>query len=563
MIIALAQINPVIGDLDHNCRKIAADFERARKAGADLVVFPELAVTGYPPKDLLLNSGFVEQNIRAVRELAHCTKNGPTAVVGFVARNEAPVGRLFRNAVALLSHGRLEGEFYKSLLPTYDVFDEHRYFEPAENAGLVEIKTGKRSIKVGLTICEDLWNNGQIFPRPLYRRNPMKELTENGAELVLNISASPFTIGKHAFREQLMGGHAAEQSIPLFFVNQLGGNDELLFDGASCVFDAEGAVVARGQAFAEDLLIVDTNNFADARLEPYPHPIESVWRGLVMGTRDYVNKCGFEDVVVGLSGGIDSAVTAVIAVEAIHGPSALDENAPDLAPSRVHGIAMPSRYSSKHSIRDADALARNLGIDYRVIPIEEIHATFESKLAPHFENRPQDIAEENIQARIRGNILMALSNKFGWLLLTTGNKSELAVGYCTLYGDMCGGLAVISDVPKTMVYQLARYINERTGREVIPRSTLTKVPSAELRPDQHDQQSLPPYDVLDAVLHEYIEEEKCAADIAAKGFDEAVVRDIIRMVDRNEYKRKQAATGLKVTSRAFGIGRRMPIAAKF
>ena len=550
MIIALAQTNPVVGDIGSNCRRIGEWIKRAGKAGAELVVFPELAVTGYPPKDLLRKADFVQDNVRAIESIAELTVGGPAALVGFVQPNASAVGRALWNATALLRNGRLDGAFHKSLLPTYDVFDERRYFEPAESAGSVEIDLGGRRVRVGVTICEDLWNDEQFFSRRLYHRDPMDELARAGVELVVNLSASPFTVGKQAIREQLLGGHASAKSVPVVCVNQVGGNDDLLYDGASCVFDASGRLIARAKALEEDLLIVDLDKSGDARVEHYPNRIASVWQGLVMGTRDYVEKCGFREVVVGLSGGIDSALTAAIAVEALDS-------------QRVHGVAMPSRYSSEHSFNDAQALAANLGIDLRTISIREIHETFERQMASAFEGRPPDITEENIQARIRGTILMALSNKFGWLLLSTGNKSELAVGYCTLYGDMCGGLAVISDVPKTMVYELAHFANARAPKEVVPQSTLTKAPSAELRPDQHDQQSLPPYDVLDAILHQYVEQEKSAAEIIATGFEPALVRDVIDRVDRNEYKRKQAATGLKVTSRAFGFGRRMPIAARF
>ena len=452
--------------------------------------------------------------------------------------------------MALLDQGRIAAEFHKSLLPTYDVFDEHRYFEPAERARIGDLERPGAPVRLGVTICEDLWNDPRLFRRPLYHRNPLNEIVDAGAQLIINASASPFEMNKQTFREDLLGGQAAAKRLPLMFVNQVGGNDELLFDGASCVFDAQGRVAARAKAFQEDLLIVDLDGLDAARREPYPEPIPSVWEALVLGTRDYLGKCGFRDAVLGLSGGIDSALTACVAAEA-------------LGPQRVHGVAMPSRYSSEHSINDARKLAENLGIDFKLIPIHEMHDVFENRLIPFFENRPRDATEENIQARIRGNTLMALSNKFGWLLLTTGNKSELAVGYCTLYGDMCGGLAVISDVPKTMVYQLARHFNDRAGREVIPRSSLEKPPSAELRPNQTDQQSLPEYDLLDRILHHYIELEDGADDIIRLGFDEAVVRKVARMVDLNEYKRKQAATGLKVTSRAFGVGRRMPIAARF
>jgi NAD+ synthetase len=550
MIIALAQTNPVVGDIAGNCRQIGDRIKRAKEMGAELVVFPELSVPGYPPQDLLRKAGFVQDNVCAVERLAEVTAGGPAALVGFVQPNPSAVGRTLWNATALMRNGRLDGRFHKSLLPTYDVFDELRYFEPAESAGSFQIDINGQSHRVGVTICEDLWNNAKLFQRRLYHRDPMDELARTGVDLVVNLSASPFTVGKQAIREQLLGGHASAKSVPLVCVNQVGGNDDLLFDGASCVFDGSGKLIARATAFDEDLLIIDLDNPAAARVEPYPDQIASVWQGLVMGTHDYVDKCGFGDVVVGLSGGVDSAVTAAIATEA-------------LGCRRVHGIAMPSRYSSEHSIEDAQALAVNLGIDFRTISIREIHETFERQLAPVFEGRSPDTAEENIQARTRGSILMALSNKFGWLLLSTGNKSELAVGYCTLYGDMCGGLAVISDVPKTMVYELAHFANARAGKEVIPRSTLTKAPSAELRPDQHDQQSLPPYDVLDAILHQYVEQDKSAAEIIAAGLEPALVHDVINRVDRNEYKRKQAATGLKVTSRAFGFGRRMPIAARF
>ena len=550
MIVALAQTNPIVGDIPGNCRKIRSCIDRARTAGAHLVVFSELVVPGYPPKDLLLKPKFAVDNAAAVQTLAQHTRGGPAALIGFVARNTASVGRRLRNAMALCQDGRVTGEFYKSLLPTYDVFDEHRYFEPADRASTFDLTLGKERVRVGVTICEDLWNDERIIERRLYKRDLIDELTKAGAQVIINASSSPYVVEKQALREALLGGQAAAKERPLVFVNQVGGNDELLFDGASCVFDARGDVAARAKAFDEDLLIVDLDNLQKARCEPYPEAIASVWDALVLGTRDYVGKCGFTEVVLGLSGGIDSAVTACVAVEA-------------LGAERVHGVAMPSRYSSGHSVSDAQTLAENLGIDCKQIPIRRMHEVFEDCLKPFFEGRPPDVTEENIQARIRGSILMALSNKFGFLLLTTGNKSELAVGYCTLYGDMCGGLAVISDVPKTMVYKLARHFNAKSRRDVIPDSTLTKPPSAELRPDQHDQQSLPDYDSLDTILTHYIEQEASANEIIKLGFDEAVVRDVIRKVDLNEYKRKQAATGLKVTSRAFGVGRRMPIAARF
>ncbi len=550
MKIALAQVNPIVGDFPGNSKKIMAAYASAREAGAALVVFPELAVCGYPPKDLLLKESFVSANVAAVRELAQMTKGGPDVLVGYVERNDATVGRPVYNALAHLRNGEIAHRVFKSLLPTYDVFDEHRYFEPAESASVIEFNLAGRSVRIGVSICEDLWTDGQLFSRQLYRRRPIDELAAAGAEIVVNASASPFVMGKQAFREQLMGGHAKSKGVPVLLAAQVGGNDELVFDGASMALDATGRVIARAKAFEEDLLFVDLDQPASNRVEAYPEPVASVWDALVMGTRDYVGKCGFREVVIGLSGGIDSALVAAIATAA-------------LGADRVHGVAMPSRYSSEHSVKDAEDLAANLGIDFRIIPIARIHDMFEEQLAQHFQKRPPDVTEENIQARTRGNLLMSLSNKFGWLLLTTGNKSEVAVGYCTLYGDMCGGLAVISDVPKTMVYQLSRLANTRAGRVIIPESTLTKVPSAELRPDQCDQDTLPPYDVLDAILLAYIEQEKSAGEIIGLGFDERVVRDVIRMVDRNEYKRQQLAIGLKVTSRAFGIGRRMPIAARF
>jgi NAD+ synthase (glutamine-hydrolysing) len=550
MQVGLAQINPIVGDISGNCRLIEDMANRSRHDRPDLLVFPELTLCGYPPKDLLLKERFIGQMAAALDSLARLTADGPALLVGLARRIERPVGRGLQNCLALLTHGRVAGFFGKSLLPTYDVFDEHRYFEPAEEAGVATLDTSKGRVKFGITICEDLWNDKSVMGRQLYARNPIDELRHAGAELIVNASASPFVAGKQAFREKLMGAQAASHRLPIVYVNQVGGNDELIFDGASCIFDPCGTVVARAYAFEPDLLIADVNRAASARHEPYPESTESIWRALVLGTRDYVRKCGFREVVLGLSGGIDSALTACIAAEAV-------------GPKAVHGIAMPSRYSSDHSIADARSLAVSLGIDCRQVPIESMHAAFEAGLAPLFEARPTDITEENVQARIRGNLLMSLSNKFGWLLITTGNKSELAVGYCTLYGDMCGGLAVISDVPKTLVYELARWYNARAGRPIIPESSLTKLPSAELRPDQHDQQSLPPYEVLDAVLHYYVEEEKSVEEIIAAGFDAAVVRDVARKVDVNEYKRKQAATGLKVTSRAFGVGRRMPIAARW
>lgn len=545
MKLALAQINPVVGDIIGNTEKILQYLERARSAGASMVVFPELSVMGYPPRDLLLKPRFIDANVKAVQRIAEaCT--GVAALVGFVEPNAEPVGRRLRNAAAYCADGQINRVRYKSLLPTYDVFDEQRYFEPGPEVSLIE----HEGQSIGVSICEDLWNDEQLIGRRLYQREPMALLAEAGAKVMINMSASPFEHNKHPFRTQLFGSQARRHGMPLVFVNQVGGNDELIFDGASTVFDAGGEVIAQAGAFEEDLLVVDLEQQPAGRIESYPSGIAAIHDALILGTRDYVHKCGFEKVVLGLSGGIDSALTVSLAVAA-------------LGFDHVTGVAMPSRYSSEHSLTDAERLARNLGIAFKTINIGPIHETFEAFLRPHFEGRAPDVTEENIQARIRGNLLMAFSNKFGWLLLTTGNKSEVGVGYCTLYGDMAGGLAVLSDVPKTLVYQLARHVNERAGREIIPESSITKPPSAELRPDQTDQDSLPPYELLDAVLEQYVNEEKSQDEIIAAGFDPELVQKIIRLVDTSEYKRKQAAQGLKVTSRAFGIGRRMPVAARF
>ncbi len=543
--IALAQIDPLVGDVVGNSTKVLDAISRARSLGASLIAFPEMTLLGYPPRDLLLKPRFVRANVEAVHRIAESCV-GIAALIGFVDRNADSVGRPLRNAAAYCRDGAVREIAYKSLLPTYDVFDECRYFEPGPDVSLID----HHGTPLGVSICEDLWNDEQVVGRRIYAGDPIGKLAAGGARMLINLSASPFEKGKHAFRERLFSHQAAVHRLPILFVNQVGGNDELIFDGASMVLDASGTLIARAKPFAEDLLLVDLATAGPARIEPYPEDLASVYEALVLGTRDYVTKCGFERVLLGLSGGIDSAVTAAIVVEA-------------LGAKAVTGVALPSRYSSDHSQSDAEALAANLGIDYRVIPIGSIHDIFEQCLAPHFGDRPEDVTEENIQARIRGNLLMALSNKFGWLLLTTGNKSELAVGYCTLYGDMCGGLAVLSDVPKTMVYALARDINARAGRAVIPDSSITKPPSAELRPDQADQDSLPPYAMLDAILALYIHEEKSTEEIIAAGFEADVVQRVVRLVDTNEYKRKQAALGLKVTSRAFGVGRRMPIAARF
>jgi NAD+ synthetase len=544
--IAAVQLNPTIGDVEGNTARILDGFARATSAGAELVVLPEQSILGYPAKDLLLRREVIEQNLAALQRIVAATAGLQAGViVGFAEPNEGGIGRPVFNSAAFIADGQIVARSRKRLLPTYDIFDEARYFEPGGVQPVIDFR-GRR---VGVMICEDMWSTQQLLARPLYDIDPPCDLAAAGADLLINISASPYYLGKHESRLELMAGHARRYGTPLLFCNQVGGNDELLFDGLSSVVDATGRLVAQAKAFEEDLLLIDLDDLDSARLEAMPTGVANLRAALVMGLRDYMRKCRFTGVVVGLSGGLDSAVVACLAAEA-------------LGPPNVLGVAMPSRYSSEHSVADAKALAENLGIDFSIIPIEPLHAAFERELRPHFAGRPPDVTEENIQARIRGVSLMALSNKFGRLLLTTGNKSELAVGYCTLYGDMCGGLALISDVPKTMVYELAHEINRRAGREVIPRSTLTKPPSAELRPNQTDQDSLPPYEVLDEILARYEERLESIEQIVAAGFDSAMVTEVVRKIHLNEYKRQQAAPGLKVTSRAFGFGRRMPIAAR-
>ncbi len=544
MKVALVQTNPTIGDIDGNAQRVLDGMRRAAAAGAQLAVFPEQTIIGYPAKDFLLRRDVIDRNLAALEHIAAQTAD-IAALVGFAEKNDQSFGRPLYNAVALLHEGRVVERWRKRLLPTYDVFDEVRYFEPGGPQPVVEFA----GVRLGATVCEDMWSREEMLGLPLYACDPICDLAQAGAELIFNVSASPYFLDKHDLRLTLITEHARRNRVPIAFVNQVGGNDELLFDGASTVVDAGGQRVGQARSFGEDLLVVDLNNLSATRVEPHPTGPAALHDALVMGLHDYVHKCGFRSAVIGLSGGIDSAVVAALAAAA-------------LGPENVHGVGMPSRFSSDHSVADAKALAENLGIRFSIIGIEPMHAAFEQCLKPHFAGRAPDIAEENIQARTRGAILMALSNKFGSLLLTTGNKSELAVGYCTLYGDMAGGLAVISDVPKTMIYPLARHINERAGRELIPQNTLIKPPSAELRPNQTDQDSLPPYDILDAILERYEVLLESPAQIVAAGFDARTVADVLRKMQTSEYKRQQAAPGLKVTSRAFGFGRRMPIAAR-
>ncbi len=549
MRIAMAQLNPTVGDIDGNTRRINAVITRAVEQGVELLVTPELSVIGYPPRDLLLKPSVLRQMEEAIARIAEHSR-GITTLVGYARQNSRPPGRMLYNAVAVLRDGALLHCGIKSLLPTYDVFDESRYFEPGPKTET--FMHGPH--RIGLSICEDLWNDEQMIGRQLYHFNPVEALAKAGANILVNISASPFTLGKNDFRRKLISHQARRWNMPIVYVNQVGANDELIFDGCSMAFDAAGNLLAQGRDFEEDLVVFDLPGPVKMDCRPPRNGIASVHAALVLGVRDYAHKCGFKTAVLGLSGGIDSAVVAALATEA-------------LGKENVTGVALPSRYSSEHSLSDARQLARTLGIHFHVLPIETAHHAMESALQPLFQNVAPGLAEENLQARIRGNLLMALSNKFGHLLLTTGNKSEVATGYCTLYGDMCGGLAVISDVPKMMVYELARYINAQCQKSgtvpPIPEGSLTKPPSAELRPNQTDQDSLPAYPILDAILHQYVEEEKSVWEIIAAGFDKDTVLRVARLVDLNEYKRKQMPPGLKVTSRAFGYGRRMPIAQRY
>lgn len=565
--IGFAQINTTVGDFAANARKIATAAQDLETRGAQIILTPELALTGYPPQDLLFKSDFVPRNLEVLAELHACV--GKAAwIIGFVDVNPSGNGRPFFNAAAILERDRPLRKVFKSLLPTYDVFDEARYFEPGPATTPVEI--GGRLF--GVTICEDIWTP-EFLPRGLYTRDPVHDLVTAGVAAILNLSASPFQIGKPAQRREMIRRQAGSHRIPFFYCNAVGGNDQLVFDGYSLAATADGAIWMQAPGFREGTFLLDIGDMnheveflplqtdtapptKTVVLNPWPsetmaqEDMADLRDALVLGLRDYMGKCGFRTAVLGLSGGIDSAVTACIAVAA-------------LGATNVTGVAMPSAFSSDHSVEDALQLAENLGMECLQIPISGSLEAFKAQMGEAFTGKPEDITEENMQARLRGLTLMSLSNKFGHLLLTTGNKSELAVGYCTLYGDMCGGLAVISDLPKMTVYKLAEFFNADTGREIIPKRTITKPPSAELRPDQTDQDTLPPYETLDEILRLYVEENLGTAKIIARGFDADTVRWVVRRVDLNEYKREQAAPGLKVTGRAFGIGRRMPLAQRF
>ena len=540
MKVGFAQLNFTVGDLRGNFAKIVQSYERLSAAGADLIVTPELAITGYPPQDLVFKSRFVPETLEVLEEL-HRRVGKAALLIGFVDRNEGK-GKPFHNAAALLVRGQPIRKAHKSLLPTYDVFDEDRYFEPAAHVEPFDLN----GQKIGVTICEDIWTE-HYLPRPLYDCEPTRSLIEQGAEIILNLSASPFTLQKPGIRYEMVATLARTYRRPIFYCNMVGGNDQLIFDGNSIAVNASGGLIAQLPAFREHEEIIDTNSTATIEFQNESAPAQ-LFPALSLGLRDYLAKCGFKSAVLGLSGGIDSAVVAAIAVEA-------------LGAGNVTGVSIPSQYSSRGSIDDSKQLAENLGIKLLHVPIAETFAVFKSQFKEIFAGRPENETEENMQPRLRAMTLMALSNKFGHLVLSTGNKSELSVGYCTIYGDMAGGLAVISDVPKTMIYDLARWINRE--KEIIPRSTIDKPPSAELKPNQKDQDTLPPYEILDEILRLYVEENLSARDIISRSFDEKTVRWVQRRVDLNEYKREQAAPGLKVTSRAFGLGRRMPIAQKY
>ena len=556
MKIAIAQINPTVGDLSGNAARILGVANEAAELGADLLLTPELSLCGYPPRDLLMRPSFITKTKSQVEALAKALPPRLSALVGIAEDNpnaakqgEKPIF----NSVALLRAGKVQEIFHKRLLPTYDVFDEDRYFESGSEPSSFMIQMDGESVHVGVTICEDLWNNETFWGKRTYPVNPTQELTEKGVDLVVNLSASPYVCGKQTLREKMIAHEARQYKVPIAYVNQVGGNDDLIFDGQSVAFSAEGTLVSRSAAFSTDLQIVDFDaaqtDFRMATIKPTPSAADAeIWAALVLGVKDYARKCGFSKAVIGLSGGVDSALVSAIAAAA-------------LGPENVLGILMPSPHSSDHSISDAEQLAKNIGITTQTIPIGKLMTGYDATLGDLFEGTQSDVTEENLQSRIRGNLLMAVSNKFGHLLLTTGNKSEMAVGYCTLYGDMNGGLAVIADVPKTRVYSICRWLNRE--QEIIPDNIITKPPSAELKPGQMDKDSLPDYEILDDILERLVQKQQSADDIIAAGHAAATVEKVIRLVTRSEFKRRQTPPVLKVTDRAFGMGWRMPIASRW
>jgi NAD+ synthetase len=539
MKIAVAQINTTVGDFEGNAEKVFEYLDMAVSAKASAVVFPELTVCGYPPKDLLEKPSFIDKNLETVEKIASITKD--TAVIlGFVSRNDSKIGRPLHNSVGILKNGKVRFVQHKTLLPEYDVFDEVRYFEPAKTHNIYQLENKK----VGLTACEDMWSFHNFEGRRLYQNDPTSILAKAGCEVLISLSASPFTLGKQAIRRELLSRASRLNKVVSIYCNQVGGNDELVFDGKSFVCDSKGRIIYEGRAFAEDFFVVDTDDLKPVGALPEMKTEEEIKRALVLGLSDYMKKCGFKKAVIGISGGLDSAVVATIACEAV-------------GAENVTGVMMPSPYTSKESVRDAKDLASALGMELVDISISDAYEVHRKTLG--LANAPDalSLVEENLQARIRGNILMALSNKYGALVISTGNKSELSVGYCTLYGDMVGGFALISDIPKTLVYELARHLRK------IPQSIIDKPPSAELRPGQTDQDSLPPYEDLDPIIAMYIEERRSLKDIISRGYSETLVAKVVEMIEKNEYKRRQAAPGIKITSKAFGTGRRFPIARKY
>ncbi len=557
----IAQLNPVIGDLLGNCDRILTAVQKLAKQGVQLVLTPELSICGYPPRDLLMNHQFVRDMGTAIAELASKLPHDVAVLVGTVSVNpqaNQSGGKPLFNSAALLQDGRVQQVFHKRLLPTYDVFDEDRYFAVGNGSNVFTLNLkGGASLNIGVTICEDIWNDEKFWGKRNYADDPVAELaTNHELDLLLNLSASPYAVGKQKLRESMLSHSAIMHNLPLLYANQVGANDDLIFDGRSMAFNSQGKIIARGKGFEEDLLVINLDEVS-LDLSRYESDDAEIFAALVLGVRDYVQKCRFRQVVIGLSGGIDSALVAAIAAEAI-------------GKENVLGVLMPSPYSSAHSITDAIALAQNLGISTQTIPIQPMMEAFDASLGNLFAGQTSDVTEENLQSRIRGSLLMAISNKFGHLLLSTGNKSEVSVGYCTLYGDMNGGLAAIADVPKTRVFSICEWLNRTSSNltikqentEVIPVNIITKPPSAELKPDQLDQDSLPPYDILDDILHKLINQHLAAAEISATGHDPAIVDRVVRLVKIAEFKRRQAAPGLKITNRAFGSGWRMPIASK-